>query len=235
MKKIILHILCEGQTEERFAKKVLAPYLAGYHISTKPVLLLTSKKKNARGGMVSYTQAQGDMTRMLQQHTDNDFERHIYSTMFDYYALPFDFPGFDQAKRQPNVRQAIQALETEFQQAFPTTRLIPYIQLHEFEALLFTDIEKLSLDYPHSTRAILSLKKETDGFRDPEMINQGPSTAPSKRIIKALDGQHRYNKVMIGTNVTQAIGMPSLLSRCQHFSQWIEAITHKTQQLLSEK
>ncbi len=36
MKLIILHIVCEGQTEESFVKKVLQPYLRSYGIVAKP-------------------------------------------------------------------------------------------------------------------------------------------------------------------------------------------------------
>ena len=45
MTHTILHILCEEQTEERFVKEVLGQYLRQFNIYTKPVLLLTSKKK----------------------------------------------------------------------------------------------------------------------------------------------------------------------------------------------
>lgn len=89
----ILHILCEGQTEERFVKEVLSPYLQQFNIYPKPILLLTSKKENARGGMLSYAQAKRDLTILQKQYRDNNSEHHIFTTMFDYYALPDDFPG----------------------------------------------------------------------------------------------------------------------------------------------
>lgn len=45
MKYSILHILCEGQTEEKFVKDVLSPYLQQFNIYPKPILLLTSRTK----------------------------------------------------------------------------------------------------------------------------------------------------------------------------------------------
>ena len=72
----ILHILCEGQTEERFVKEVLSPYLQQFNIYPKPILLLTSKKKNARGGMLSYAQAKRDLTILQKQYRDNNSEHN---------------------------------------------------------------------------------------------------------------------------------------------------------------
>ncbi len=92
MRFTLLHILCEGQTEERFVKDVLSPYLQQFGIYTKPILLITSKKKNAMGGMLSFSQAKRDLTLLRKQFNDNDNEMHIFTTMFDYYALPEDFP-----------------------------------------------------------------------------------------------------------------------------------------------
>ncbi len=61
MKTFIINILCEGQTEERFVKEVLKPYFKSTGIVLKHRLLITSKKKNAYGGMLSYKQAKGDL------------------------------------------------------------------------------------------------------------------------------------------------------------------------------
>ena len=42
MKTVILNILCEGQTEEKFVKEVLKPYLRDRNILVKTRLLCTS-------------------------------------------------------------------------------------------------------------------------------------------------------------------------------------------------
>lgn len=114
MKFIILHILCEGQTEERFVKEVLSPYLQQFNIYPKPILLLTSKKKNARSGMLSFAQAKRDLMILRSQYHDNDNERHLFTTMFDFYALPNDFPCFEESSRCHDVRERISLIETEF-------------------------------------------------------------------------------------------------------------------------
>lgn len=220
----ILHILCEGQTEERFVKEVLSPYLQQFNIYPKPILLLTSKKKNARGGMLSYAQVKRDLTILQKQFRDNNSEHHMFTTMFDYYALPDDFPGVEESIEIQDVRSRISFLEDKFAEELGGSAFIPYIQLHEFEALLFVDIIKLQTEYPLSCEKIRVLKKETDIYGDPEMINNSPDTAPSKRIIAALSQDYHYNKVQSGATVTSAIGIEALLENCQHFKKWIENI-----------
>ena len=223
----ILHILCEGQTEERFVKDVLAPYFQQYNIYPKPILLLTSKKKNAGGGMLSYNHAKRDLNIMLSRYRDNEVEHHIFTTMFDYYALPDDFPGFKEAREIFDTRERIAFLERAMANDISSENLIPYLQLHEFEALLFTDISKLIEEYPLSGIEIKKLKAETDAFGDPEMINNHPSTAPSKRIIKALEADYNYNKVKSGTAIASSIGIHNILSHCRHFREWIESCIDK--------
>lgn len=114
MRFVILHILCEGQTEERFVKEVLSPYLRQVNIYPKPILLLTSKKKNAWGGMLSYAHAKRDLMILRRQYRDNDNERHLFTTMFDFYALPDDFPCFKEASHYSDIREHISFIETEY-------------------------------------------------------------------------------------------------------------------------
>ncbi len=216
----ILHILCEGQTEERFVKDVLAPYLLADGIVPKPILLCTSKKKNANGGMLSYAQAKRDLGNLMKQYRNNSSEQHWFTTMFDYYALPTDFPGMN-GKSLSDARQTVGNIESQFEADISSKCFIPYVQLHEFEALLFTDIEKLILDYPESAAAISKLKEDTDKYRDPEMINNSPNTAPSKRIIKALSPDYNYNKPKSGAKIAGLIGIEAIMAQCQHFREWI--------------
>ena len=48
MKAKIIHILCEGQTEQGFVNEVLKPYLLTNGVTAvKSILITTSKKKNS--------------------------------------------------------------------------------------------------------------------------------------------------------------------------------------------
>lgn len=224
MKNCILTILCEGQTEDNFAKKILAPYLHALNIHTKTIILQTSRKKGARGGMISYKQAVNDIDRIFKSIKPNKSETNIVTTMFDFYALPNDFAGYNEAMRANGPREQTDILESALGSEIGRPNFIPYIQLHEFEALLFADISKLVTDYPESAAEIEKLRIETNPIGDPELINHGQDTAPSKRIIKCLSGRYRYDKVRSGTSVASAITLPVIQSKCMHFNDWIDRI-----------
>lgn len=227
MKIVILHVLCEGQTEARFVKEVLSPYLQQYDIFPKATILLTSRKRNARGGMISYAQAKAELGILFKQNQDSEYESHLFTTMFDYYALPDDFPKMKEAEKIQDVRQRISLIEESFGGDINASSFIPYIQLHEFEALLFVDIAQLKAEYPKSSKQIDKLRIETDLIGDPELINNRPDTAPSKRIIKSLEKEYNYNKVQSGATITSSIGIEALMSNCLHFKEWVERIKER--------
>lgn len=224
MKTIILHILCEGQTEERFVKCVLKDYLSQYNIVCRAQLLFTNKQKNCRGGMLSYTQAKNDLTIMFKQFRDNENEMHWFTTMFDLYRLPDNFPGQD--KEFGNIYDRVNHIQQEFSKDIANTHFIPYIQLHEFEALVFANLDYLEAEYPAATslhKKINILRKELELKNDnPELVNT--IKAPSKHIISALEGLHNYNKPKIGSSVVAKIGIPQLKEKCKHFSMWLNAL-----------
>lgn len=227
MNTIIVNILCEGQTEELFVKEVMKPFFRSSGIVLKHRLLFTSRKKNAKGGIISYQQAKSDLISWMNENKGRSSETHYYTTMFDFYALPNDFPRMNDALKLADAYQQVECLENAFGEDIGFKRFIPYIQLHEFEALLFCDIKKLTSHYPSQEKAINSLAEILSDYQDnPELVNHSPSTAPSKRIIKAIEGDNtcNYKKPKTGAAVTKEIGMDKLMSMCKHFNNWIETI-----------
>lgn len=230
MKAKIIHILCEGQTEQGFVEEVLRPYLQNNGVtSVKSILVTTNKKKNARGGMLTYNHALTDLNLLRQTKSDGDYERHIFTTMFDLYALPDDFPGFERSQTISDPYLRVSDLEKSFADAINDERFIPYIQLHEFEALLFCGIEYIASLYPDCEKRCRQLIQDLQNAGNPELINNSPETAPSKRIIKAIEGDgkkkyYNYNKPKTGKFVTKNIGIDELCSKCKHFNEWIEKL-----------
>nr|WP_320037267.1 DUF4276 family protein [uncultured Bacteroides sp.] len=225
MNQIILNVLCEGPTEDRFVQKVLKPYLKDFGIVVKTQLLLTNKKKNIRGGMISYERAKNDLLLWIKQHSTKTYETHYFTTMFDLYALPDDFPGFAAANKKTNCYDTVHLLEAEFGKDVTSDCFIPYIQLHEFEALVFCGLEYLLVDYPDMTKEVESLREVLTRYdQNPEKINNSPSTAPSRRIIKAFESKHHYDKPKQGEFVTDKVGIAGLKDRCSHFKEWIEKL-----------
>ena len=227
MKTKIIHVLCEGQTEQGFVNEVLRPYLLDNGVtSVKSVLVTTNKKENAHGGMSSYTRARLDLNLMLQSNPNSCFEKHVFTTMFDLYALPHDFPGYEDAEYIVEPYARVNSLEQSYANAVHDSRFIPYIQLHEFEALLFCGIEHLVKIYPKCKRQCEQLTKDLQKVGNPELIDNGPTTAPSKRIINAIEGDnmYKYNKPATGKFVTKEIGIDELRAKCSHFNEWIEQL-----------
>ncbi len=139
--------------------------------------------------------------------------------MLDLYALPSDFPGWEKARKQPSALERVTVLEQALREEFDDPRFHPYIQLHEFEALLYCDLSELSSRVSDSQHAIQRLQSEVAGV-SPEEINDGPETAPSKRIISCLP-IYESSKVRVGAAAAAAIGLPALRARCPHFDDWI--------------
>ena len=96
-------------------------------------------------------------------------------------------------------------------------RVFPYVQKHEFEALLFTDVAAFSAINAPSD-AIDKLRAARSGFATPEDIDDDPATAPSKRIAAVVP---RYHKVRDGANVAAAIGLPAMRAACPRFNAWL--------------
>jgi len=217
MRKFIrLNITAEGQTEERFVKQTLSNHLGTFNISTDVRCVLTSKdkRKHYRGGLISYDKAKKDIKTWLKD--DNNPEVR-FTSMFDLYALPADFPGFEDSKKIIDPYEKVEFLESELAKDIDDFRFIPYIQLYEFEALLFTNPKKLKIEYFDYQSSINKLIKIVEKIGNPELINDNPETAPSKRIIKLIPD---YNKV-IGATIIGEIGIENLKAGCKHFNDWV--------------
>ncbi len=135
-----VNFVVEGQTEETFVRDVLSPYLStrGVYPVARSVETGRQGAKIFRGGIVSYSKAKSDIIRWLKQDTDA-----YVTTMFDYYALPNDFPSFDDAKIASDIYQKAEKIENAMGTDISNIKFIPYIQMHEFEAILFSNINKI--------------------------------------------------------------------------------------------
>ncbi len=216
---IRLHIIAEGQTEEEFVKTILAEHLANFNVITDVHCVTTKRTKTQvhRGGLVSYEKAQKDIVLWLKQEKGKDVR---FTTMFDLYALPNDFPQFDEAKRISEPYQKVEKLETALADNINDYRFIPYIQLHEFEALILSDPSKLIDRFPEYDESVQELVAICKKFSSPESINNGETTAPSKRIIQLIPS-YKGAKVSVAPLMVQKIGLPTIRSQCPHFDEWL--------------
>lgn len=209
-----LNITTEGETELKFVKNTLAVYLSRFNIDVFGRSVQTST--GFRGGMTTYNKAKRDICAWLNRNASGEWK---FTTMFDLYGLPKDFPGYEDALKKKDPYEKVRVLEEAFKKDIDDYRFIPYIQLHEFEALIFADPDKLTLEFPDKEAAIQNLVELSRGG-NPELIDDFPDTAPSKRIIKEIKAYEK-NKSTSGPNVVESIGILNLKEKCRHFREWI--------------
>ncbi|MDO8756788.1 MAG: DUF4276 family protein [Elusimicrobiota bacterium] len=211
-----LNITVEGQTERRFADDILTPHLADFEVGVKPRIVVTNRKLGKRGGIRGFESIRQDIIRLLR--SDRAPEAR-FTTMLDLYALPNTFPGWVAAAKLPTPTAKVTALEAALAQDIGDERFIPYIQLHEFETLLYCDLTELARRLSGSAQALGRLTAEVAGLA-PEEINEGAATAPSKRIIRHV-AAYEDQKVRVGASAAAAIGLIQLRAKCPHFSEWV--------------
>jgi hypothetical protein len=218
---IRLHAVVEGQTEETFVNNVLSPELGAQEIFVDVHRVTTGRlKRNVfRGGISKYGQLKTDLDLWMKQDQNPDA---WFTTMIDFYALPPDFPGYDNCMRRGDAVKRVECIEEQMLSDLSShRRFIPYIQLHEFEALLFSEPQKFEVAFPDRPRVTQKLTEIRNEFPTPEHINDGPDLAPSKRILSLLPG---YRKPVAGLQVIQQIGLAKLRRECAHFNSWIAKI-----------
>lgn len=215
-----LHITAEGQTEETFVNRTLKHHLAQFGVYADVRCVLTGRHGNKlfRGGMTSYAKAKSDISKWLREEYDNSDV--AFTTMFDYYALPNDFPGYADSVQLQDPYEKVACIEAALEKDIADRRFISYIQLHEFESLLFTNPQKFDIEFFDALAGIADLNAISEEFKNPELINQGPSTAPSKHIIRVFP-RYADNKSTIGPMIANEIGIDALKATCRHFGEWL--------------
>jgi hypothetical protein len=218
-----LNILVEGQTEEAFIRDVVAPHLNSRSVFVNCRRVETSRRKEKptgqtivfRGGIVNYGKLRNDVLKWLKE----DSEAFV-TTMIDLYALPPDFPGLGEARARIDPHDRIAALEQFFREDIAYRKFIPYLQLHEYEALLFSDVAVIdaALSLYNGRSRVAELQQIRDQFVTPEHINEGITTAPSKQLQRIFPG---YDKLFFGPLIAATIGLPKLRGQCPHFAQWV--------------
>ncbi len=216
MKKVL--ILAEGQTEETFIREALTAYLARKEIYPTPTLITTKRVTESgsvfKGGIVPYERLKRDLNRLL-----NDSSAAIVTTMIDFYGLPGSFPG---RKTMPpgSCYERVAYLEEKLRKDVNHHRFLPYLALHEFEAMLFVKPEQINQAFPDIDRS-KELSAIRAQFGSPEEIDDNPLTAPSKRLAALFP---EYRKALHGPLAILEIGIDQIRNECAHFNDWIKKL-----------
>jgi hypothetical protein len=215
-------VVCEGQTEEEFILNVLAPAFYGMGLNLIPEMIETSP--GHKGGALSYDRVKRHLRNTLRQNS-----APVVTTLFDLYRLDSGFPGFHASFAQPDLpgrlavlTQALHA-DTVAESGCQPGRFIPYIQAHEFEALLFSDVSTLVQVEPAWQAAAAALTAARAAAESPEHINDRPDTKPAAHLERELINPS-YRKRRHGPVVAQKIGLAKIEAECAFFAAWLAQI-----------
>ena len=219
-----LIILVEGQSEEIFVKQTLTPFLAERGVHVLPPIVLWTKRIPSGGGFRGGVSNWSQIRRSLLPLT-HDTNAWI-TTLLDFYGLPDDFPGYQEALGAGDRRQQVIALQERFASEIGHPRLIPFFALHEFEAWLFTAPDVVAGHFGKTALAG-KIRSAVEYAGDPELINHGEDTHPKARLLNMQTG---YKETSDGPTLMEKIGVSAIRDACSHFACWLdrlEALGHK--------
>ena len=201
---IRLAISVEGQTEEEFVNTVLVNHLRPKDVEPQPILL------GGTGGDVTVERLARDMARLYWS--------------FDFVTSLVDFYGF-RGRGSATVDELEKIIDAKVndhvRRSWDQSRVFSYVQQHEFEGLLFSDVSGFAglIDVPDG--AVDALREIRAQFPTPEDINDSNDTAPSKRIVELIP---RYQKVVDGSLLAEEIGLEAIRAECPRFNAWARCL-----------
>ena len=201
-----LAVSVEGATEREFVKTVLVEHFRPMGVELQPVVLGRARARGT-GGNVTVSRLTSEMARLY------------YS--FDAVTSLVDFYGFrDKGDRAVGdlERDLLDEVAARVGRGWDARRVVPYVQRHEFEGLLFSNVEVFGnqIDFPRG--CVGALRAVRAQFESPEDINDSSETAPSKRIADVIP---RYRKVLHGSMVAERIGLDAMRAECPRFHAWV--------------
>lgn len=221
MTRLLIHV--EGRTEQGFVSEILAHHLYRFgYTDVRARIMGQHRERERRGGIKPWPETRNFIVHHLREDPEV-----LSGIMVDYYGMPqrgdAAWPGRAGASPQlqyPNRIEELLSLDISNAMGggFNPRRFIPYVMMHEFEAMLFSDCNGLArtIGNPDNATAFQAIR---DRFASPEDINDSPETAPSKRIA-ALTPE--YQKPLQGVQAVQEIGIDVIRGQCRHFREWLQ-------------
>ena len=208
---IRLAISVEGETEEEFVNAILAAYLQCVGVSAYPISL---------DGNISIPRLSQEMS-LLYHNFD------AVTSLVDFYG----FKGKGSLTPRELEQRLLSNIQAKIHRNWDARRVIPYIQVHEFEALLFSDTTAFpAIITTLSPEPLAELTAIRQQFPTPEHINDNPNTSPSHQITTIIP---RYNKVVAGPLIAQEIGLPKIRQQCPRFNAWLTRLENLPQSLIA--
>lgn len=207
-----LYIIVEGQTEQEFVFDLLAPFFLKYGIYVYPVMIQTSK--GHKGGFVNYQHLKNDINRLLKSQGEDI----VVTTFVDFFRCP-ELPDKESWCNISDHGLKVAEMENAIKRDIDDRRFYPYIQLHEFETVLFSS--EIGFNIYNDDAISQKIHQIILSYPNPEDINSTPEGAPSKRILKIIPN---YDKVMNGIIIALEIGLDTIMEKCPRFRNWVNTL-----------
>jgi len=212
-------VLVEGQTEEQVVNSCLAPYFVARGLFLTPSIVKTKRVvggSHFKGGVLGYSQVHRDLGFLLHNTGVS-----VVTTLLDYYALPKDFPGMA-TRPDGRPKDRVEHVESTWATSVGDRRFVPHLVLHELEAWVYASPPCLeSWMFDDDEKVIAAITAIAAAHPTPEDIDEGPQSAPSKRLCNAFAA---YQKTLHGPVAISAIGIDRVRAVCPHFAQWIDRL-----------
>ena len=206
-----IFLMVEGQSEELF-------YKTHFQKEFENTLCFEVRRPGDSGGKVSFEK----FVRLIRRAIKSFSYCEKFFIVYDYYGL---HPTFKEhlTEVESNLEMKIQSIQQRFESEINDYRFKFILQVHEFEAYLFTEPQKIAEHYnaPEKSNELTAILNRFSG--NPESINDNIDTAPSKRIINVFP-QYKNGKTTDGVSIAGKIGIRAIREKCQYFNAFCEEI-----------
>lgn len=196
----------EGQTEEEFVKSVVAPHLQQVLVTPTPIVLGRARSGSGGGNV--------DIERLASEMAGLYYNFDAVTSLVDFYG----FRGKGDRTVEDLENHLAKEIRKKVSNPWDGRKVIPYVQKHEFEGLLFSDVSAFSVMPVATGPLVEELGEVRSSFPNPEDINDNADTAPSKRIKSIVPG---YQKVVDGTLIARETGLDTIRAECPRFAEWL--------------
>jgi hypothetical protein len=222
-----LNVFCEGQTEQGFCTQVLQPHLFPQGDGMIHTLAVGEKDHHhlyGLGAKKKYLGGKGVRKFICNTIKGRQGKNVYFTTLFDLYALPLDFPGKDaNVRNSANPTPYVVALEEAFRLDIDYYRFIPNLLLHEYETMLFADPDAFQWSFENCMAEIVQLKGIAASVPSIEHINDSKQFAPSKRIIDLIP-EYDGRKASAGPDIAAFSGLAKIREKCPHVDSWLKQL-----------
>ena len=221
----LVYLLVEGPTEVTFVDKVLTLHLPNLCLQPIRVTTRAEGPRPMKGGSVTYDSFKRQIQNLLRNPQST-----MVTTMLDYQGLNSHFPGRS-GRDERTAKQRAEAVEAAMKADLGNDRYLPFIVMHEFEALLFSKPSVIAevVRRPALAKPLEDIRLSKNEYKaTPEEINDSAATSPSARIeklcLELFESKNVFQKTAHGPLIAEKIGLPSIREHCPHFDGWVKKL-----------